>query len=36
MAELGAAGWITVRGSAKTGEGVEEAFQLLARRMLGG
>ncbi len=28
-------GWSLLRSSAKTGEGVEEAFSLLARKMLG-
>ena len=30
-----ARGWIVLRTSAKTGEGVEEAFQSLAQAMLG-
>lgn len=29
-------GWTVIRGSAKTGQGVEEAFLTLARRMLEG
>ena len=33
--ELRGRGWEPVHSSAKTGEGVEEAFQALARRMLG-
>jgi small GTP-binding protein len=32
--ELAAAGWQIIRTSAKTGDGVEEAFQELAKRML--
>jgi small GTP-binding protein len=32
---LRARGWTVLRSSAKTGEGVEEAFQSLARAMLG-
>ena len=31
---LESAGWIVVRTSAKTGQGVEEAFQELAKRMV--
>jgi|SRR5215475_5859776 len=34
-AQLADKGWNTLRSSAKTGEGVEEAFCLLARKMLG-
>ena len=34
-AELAAGGWSVLRTSAKSGEGVEEAFHQLARRMLG-
>jgi putative ribosome biogenesis GTPase RsgA len=33
--DLVAQGWPTFRTSAKTGEGVEEAFLALARRMAG-
>ena len=33
LAQAGALGWKVVRTSAKTGEGVEEAFQILARAM---
>ena len=33
--QLAAQGWSILRSSAKTGEGVEEAFALLARKMLG-
>jgi small GTP-binding protein len=33
-ARLAALNWATLRSSAKTGEGVEEAFQRLARKML--
>src|SRR5208282_1884115 len=33
--ELRGRGWEPVHSSAKTGEGVEEAFKALARRMLG-
>jgi len=32
---LHARGWTVLRSSAKTGEGVEDAFELLARLMLG-
>jgi len=32
---LAAQGWCIVRSSAKTGEGVEESFSLLTRKMLG-
>ena len=31
---LTAEGWLVVRGSAKTGEGVEEAFAMLAARLI--
>ena len=34
VATLESGGWSVVRTSAKTGEGVEEAFQELAKRML--
>ncbi|HEX8871362.1 MAG TPA: Rab family GTPase [Candidatus Acidoferrum sp.] len=34
-AQLAARNWTPLRSSAKTGEGVEEAFALLARKMLG-
>ena len=33
--QLAAQGWSIQRSSAKTGEGVEESFSLLARKMLG-
>jgi small GTP-binding protein len=33
--QLTAQGWSILRSSAKTGEGVEESFALLARKMLG-
>jgi small GTP-binding protein len=33
--ELAAGGWSVLRTSAKSGEGVDEAFHQLARRMLG-
>ena len=33
--QLTAQGWSIVRSSAKTGEGVEESFALLTRKMLG-
>ena len=33
--QLAEQGWSIVRSSAKTGEGVEESFSLLARKMLG-
>lgn len=33
--QLAAQGWSVQRSSAKTGEGVEESFSLLARKMLG-
>jgi small GTP-binding protein len=33
LGQAGALGWKVVRTSAKTGEGVEEAFQILARAM---
>ena len=33
--ELGKRGWPAFRTSAKTGDGVEEAFLALARRMAG-
>ncbi|HET7108714.1 MAG TPA: Rab family GTPase [Candidatus Acidoferrum sp.] len=33
--QLAAQGWSIVRSSAKTGEGVEESFSLLTRKMLG-
>ncbi len=33
MKEILASGWDTFKSSAKTGEGVEEAFQLLAKKM---
>jgi len=33
--ELAGKNWSVLRSSAKTGEGVEEAFSLLARKMLG-
>jgi small GTP-binding protein len=33
--DMRARGWIVLRTSAKTGEGVEEAFQSLAQAMLG-
>jgi hypothetical protein len=32
---LAAEGWSILRSSAKTGEGVEESFSLLTRKMLG-
>ncbi len=35
LAELAQLGWPSIRTSAKTGEGVETAFQQLAARMLG-
>jgi len=35
VAEIAAKGWTVVRGSAKTGEGVEEAFRLLTEKILG-
>jgi small GTP-binding protein len=34
LEDLKNAGWIALRTSAKTGEGVEEAFQELAKRMV--
>jgi len=34
-AQISEKGWSMLRCSAKTGEGVEEAFALLARKMLG-
>lgn len=34
-AQIADKGWSMLRSSAKTGEGVEEAFSLLARKMLG-
>jgi small GTP-binding protein len=34
-AQLADKGWNTLRSSAKTGEGVEDAFSLLSRKMLG-
>ena len=34
-AQIAEKGWSILRSSAKTGEGVEEAFSLLARKMLG-
>lgn len=34
LSELTARGWRTIRTSAKTGQGVEEAFQCLAEMML--
>ena len=34
LATLGSAGWGTIRTSARTGQGVEEAFEELAKRML--
>jgi small GTP-binding protein len=34
LATLESAGWETIRTSAKTGQGVEEAFQELAQRVL--
>lgn len=33
--QLSAEGWSILRSSAKTGEGVEESFSLLTRKMLG-
>jgi small GTP-binding protein len=33
--QLAAQGWSILRSSAKTGEGVEESFSLLTRKMLG-
>lgn len=33
--QIAARNWSVLRSSAKTGEGVEEAFSLLARKMLG-
>jgi small GTP-binding protein len=33
--QLAAKGWSILRSSAKTGEGVEESFSLLTRKMLG-
>lgn len=33
--QLAAQGWSVLRSSAKTGEGVEESFSLLTRKMLG-
>lgn len=36
MAEISEKGWTVIQGSAKTGLGVEEAFQTLARKMLEG
>jgi 50S ribosomal subunit-associated GTPase HflX len=33
--ELGKRGWTAFRTSAKTGEGVEQAFLALARKMAG-
>ncbi len=35
VAEIAAKGWTVVKGSAKTGEGVEEAFRLLTEKILG-
>jgi len=34
-AQIAAQSWNTLRSSAKTGEGVEEAFALLAQKMIG-
>ncbi len=36
LAELDASGWYALKTSAKTGAGVEEAFQWLAEAMIGG
>jgi 50S ribosomal subunit-associated GTPase HflX len=33
--QLADKGWSTLRSSARTGEGVEDAFSLLSRKMLG-
>jgi hypothetical protein len=33
--QIRAQNWSLLRSSAKTGEGVEEAFSLLAQKMLG-
>jgi len=33
--EIASRGWPVIRGSAKTGEGVEESFSLLVRKILG-
>jgi small GTP-binding protein len=35
VADLQEKGWTVIKGSAKTGEGVEEAFLALAKKMLG-
>ncbi len=35
IADCQAAGWAVIRSSAKTGEGVEEAFKLLAEKICG-
>lgn len=35
IADCQAAGWTVIRSSAKTGEGVEEAFKLLAEKICG-
>ena len=35
ISEITAKGWTVIKGSAKTGQGVEEAFRLLTEKILG-